>query len=101
MTSAEDYLKKGVLTRLDLAFSRDQSEKIYVQTRMLEQGRELWAWLQEGGHFFVCGDAKRMALDVDRALHQVAVRHGGLTEDGSKEFVRDLSKSGRYKRDVY
>jgi sulfite reductase (NADPH) flavoprotein alpha-component len=73
-TEIENYLQNGVLSKLDLAFSRDQSEKIYVQHRMLEQGAELWRWLDEGAYFTVCGDASRMAKDVDAALHQIS-RH--------------------------
>ena len=91
----------GTLTRLDLAFSRDQAEKIYVQHRMLEHGAELWDWLGQGAHFYVCGDASRMAKDVDRALLQIAQQHGGLSEDGSRQFLAELAASGRYGRDVY
>ncbi len=91
----------GHLTRLETAFSRDQAEKIYVQHRLLEAGRELWAWLQEGAHFYVCGDASRMAKDVDAALHQIVEREGGLSADGAAEFVTQLKKEKRYQRDVY
>jgi len=93
--------KKGVLTKLDLAFSRDQEEKIYVQDRMRENSRELYAWLQEGGYFFVCGDAYRMAKDVDKALHDVIQKEGGLSESGAVEYVNNLKKEKRYVRDVY
>jgi sulfite reductase (NADPH) flavoprotein alpha-component len=93
--------KEGVLTKLDLAFSRDQAEKVYVQHRMLEHACELWAWLQEGAHFYVCGDARRMAKDVDAALHDVAVRGGGLTLERAVEFVAKLKAEKRYQRDVY
>jgi len=72
--------KKGVLTKLTTAFSRDQKEKIYVQDRMLEEGKEVWEWFQEGGYFFICGDASRMAKDVDAALHKIAEVHGKLSE---------------------
>lgn len=76
----EDYLARGVLTRLDLAFSRDQAEKIYVQTRMREQASELYGWLQDGGYLYVCGDASRMARDVDRALVElIAAQRGPAT----------------------
>ncbi|MFS2221327.1 sulfite reductase subunit alpha [Pantoea sp. B65] len=95
------WQQTGLLTRLDLAFSRDQEEKIYVQTRMLEQGAELYAWLQEGAYFYVCGDASRMAKDVDRALYQVITRFGGLSEEGAAEYVDQLKKEKRYLRDVY
>ncbi|MCQ4120676.1 sulfite reductase subunit alpha [Rhodococcus tibetensis] len=91
----------GLLTRLDLAFSRDQAGKIYVQNRMLENGKELFAWLEDGGHFYVCGDATRMAKDVDRALHQVIATHGGLSAEDASEYVNKLKKDKRYLRDVY
>ncbi|MFB7875733.1 sulfite reductase flavoprotein subunit alpha [Nocardia sp. NPDC056064] len=91
----------GVLNRLDLAFSRDQAEKIYVQTRMREHGAELFAWLEEGGHFYVCGDATRMAKDVDKALHALVAEHGGLDADGADAYVNTLKREKRYVRDVY
>lgn len=97
----ENYLAQGQLQRLDLAFSRDQAEKIYVQHKMLENGAELWKWLDEGGHFTVCGDASRMAKDVDAALHQIVATHGGKGDDGAKEYIAQMSKEGRYGRDVY
>jgi len=92
---------EGSLTRLDLAFSRDQKEKIYVQTRMLESGAELWRWLEEGAHFYVCGDAKRMAKDVDAALHEVAEKFGGLSKEAAADYVAKLKSDKRYQRDVY
>lgn len=94
-------MKDGVLNRLDLAFSRDQAEKIYVQTRMRENGKELYAWLQDGGHFYVCGDASRMAKDVDQALHDVVAEHGGLDAEGATAYVNQLKREKRYLRDVY
>ena len=94
-------MKAGVLSRLDLAFSRDQQEKIYVQTRMRENGKELYAWLQEGGHFYVCGDASRMAKDVDKALHDVIAEHGGLDAEAATAYVNQLKREKRYLRDVY
>lgn len=97
----EDYQSSGVLTKLSLAFSRDQAEKIYVQTRMLEEGAQLWQWLDEGAHFTVCGDASRMAKDVDAALHRIIAQHGGKSEDEAKVYVAQMSKDGRYGRDVY
>ncbi len=97
----EALQKAGVLTHLSLAFSRDQAEKIYVQTRMLEAGPELWAWLEEGAHFYVCGDASRMAKDVDLALHRIIAEAGGRGEEGAKEYVARLKKDKRYQRDVY
>jgi len=97
----EAFVHAGHLTRLDLAFSRDQAQKIYVQHKMLEGGADLWRWLEEGGHFYVCGDASRMAKDVDGALHQIIETHGGLSEDNARDYVAAMSKSGRYGRDVY
>ncbi len=97
----EGYVSSGLLTRLDLAFSRDQPEKIYVQDRMIEQSVELWSWLEKGAHLYVCGDAKRMAKDVDRALHTVIESQGGLTEVQAAEYVKMLKTNKRYQRDVY
>lgn len=91
----------GFLTRLDTAFSRDQRQKIYVQDRMREHGAELWRWLQDGASLFVCGDAARMAKDVDAALGQIARTHGGLDEDGAAELIAGLAADKRYVRDVY
>jgi sulfite reductase (NADPH) flavoprotein alpha-component len=90
-----------LLTRLDLAFSRDQEEKIYVQDRMKQSGAELWAWLEQGGYFFVCGDAYRMAKDVDKALHEVIQQHGNKTLLEAVDYVNQLKKDKRYVRDVY
>lgn len=97
----EAWTKDGFLTHLDLAFSRDQAEKIYVQNRMLEKASELWAWLEEGAHFYVCGDASRMAKDVDAALHQVCQTAGGLAPDVATAYVSKLKTDKRYCRDVY
>ncbi len=91
----------GHLERLDLAFSRDQEEKIYVQHRMLEQGAELWRWLDRGAHFYVCGDASRMAKDVDIALRLVAQRHGGLNDADADAYFERMAREKRYVRDVY
>jgi sulfite reductase (NADPH) flavoprotein alpha-component len=92
----------GVLTRIDCAFSRDQTHKIYVQHRMLENGAEIWKWIDsEGGQFFVCGDAKRMAKDVDAALRKIVQEHGGKSSDQANEYVEKLKSDKRYKRDVY
>jgi sulfite reductase (NADPH) flavoprotein alpha-component len=93
--------RDGFLTRLDLAFSRDQEEKVYVQDRMRANGPELFAWLEQGAHFTVCGDAKRMAKDVDAALHRIVAKEGGMSEDKAKEYVEAMKKAGRYARDVY
>jgi sulfite reductase (NADPH) flavoprotein alpha-component len=93
--------QEGVLTRLDLAFSRDQAEKIYVQDRMREYGVELFAWLEQGGYFFVCGDAYHMAKDVDKALLDVIAEQGKLSEAQAIDYVNQLKKNKRYVRDVY
>ena len=97
----QDYLKDGQLTKLDLAFSRDQPEKVYVQDRMLEKGEELYAWLEEGAHFYVCGDANRMAADVHEALISVVKNYGAKSREQAEEYVDALKKSKRYQRDVY
>jgi sulfite reductase (NADPH) flavoprotein alpha-component len=91
----------GHLTRLSLAWSRDRDEKFYVQDRMREVGRELWSWLAEGAHVYVCGDAKRMAKDVERALVDIAAQFGARSTDEAVAFVADLKKKGRYQQDVY
>ncbi|MGW2392992.1 molybdopterin-dependent oxidoreductase [Streptomyces lydicamycinicus] len=99
---ALDRLRRdGLLTRLDTAFSRDQRAKVYVQDRMREHGAQLWSWLQDGAHFYVCGDASRMAKDVDRALRDIAVAHGGLAEETAAGYVKQLAADKRYVRDVY
>jgi sulfite reductase (NADPH) flavoprotein alpha-component len=87
--------------RLDTAFSRDQEDKIYVQHRLIEQGAEVWQWIQDGASLYVCGDASRMAKDVDEALHYIAQQHGGLNDDDAKAFVKELRTSQRYLRDIY
>jgi sulfite reductase (NADPH) flavoprotein alpha-component len=93
--------KDGILTHLDLAFSRDQEEKIYVQHQMEERGADLWQWLEAGASFYVCGDASRMAKDVDACLHRIVEKHGGKTEDEAKNYIKALKKEKRYQRDVY
>ena len=95
------WLADGTLSRLDTAFSRDQAKKIYVQDRMREQAIDLWRWLQEGGHFYVCGDASRMAKDVDLALRSIAMAQGGLDEVQARDWIVSLARQGRYQRDVY
>jgi sulfite reductase (NADPH) flavoprotein alpha-component len=101
----EDEFKEmkasGVLTRLTLAWSRDSGEKIYVQDRMREVGRDLWAWLADGAHVYVCGDAKRMAKDVEVALVDIAAQHGARNAEEARAFVAELKKKGRYQQDVY
>ena len=95
------YAASGLLTRFDTAFSRDQASKIYVQHRIREQGREVWAWLNEGAYLYVCGDAERMAPDVDAAFHAVVEEHGGLSKEAAAEYVANLRTQKRYRRDVY
>jgi len=97
----EAMLAGGTLTRLDTAFSRDQNEKIYVQHRMLENAGGFWTWLEEGAHVYVCGDAKRMAKDVDAALHEVIRKAGGKSPEQAAEYVQKLKTEKRYQRDVY
>jgi sulfite reductase (NADPH) flavoprotein alpha-component len=97
----QEHLKNGALTHLDVAFSRDQPEKVYVQHRMLEQAAELYAWLEEGAHFYVCGDATRMAHDVHEALVSIVENQGGKSRDAAEAYVEELRKSKRYQRDVY
>jgi sulfite reductase (NADPH) flavoprotein alpha-component len=92
---------KGVLTRLSLAWSRDGAEKFYVQDRMREVGRDLWSWLTDGAHVYVCGDAKRMAKDVERALVDIVAQHGARSTDQAIAFVAELKRQGRYQQDVY
>ena len=108
--SATDFLYKdelepmhadGLLTVLSTAFSRDQTTKVYVQHRMRERGGEFWSWLEEGAHLYVCGDANRMAKDVDAELHSIIRQHGGLNEDAAAEYVQKLKSAKRYQRDVY
>lgn len=97
----QDYLDSRVLTRLDLAFSRDSEEKEYVQHRMLAHADELFAWLEDGAHLYVCGDASRMARDVHQALLRIVSTAGGLDDDAAHTYVNDLTKQHRYARDVY
>jgi sulfite reductase (NADPH) flavoprotein alpha-component len=97
----EAWRSSGHLARLDLAFSRDQEHKVYVQDRMREHAAELWHWLEGGAYFYVCGDAKRMAKDVDAALHDIVAQQGGLDPAGAAEYVKQLKKERRYQRDVY
>ncbi|RWR05404.1 sulfite reductase subunit alpha [Sinirhodobacter populi] len=100
-TELSEMSHSGLLTRLDLAFSRDQAEKVYVQTRMRENGKALYGWLQEGGHFHVCGDATRMARDVDAALHEIIATQGGMSAEAATVYVNGLKREKRYLRDVY
>ena len=97
----ESMLADGHLTRMDNAFSRDQDRKIYVQDRMIEQGAQLWSWMQGGASIYVCGDASRMAKDVDAALHRIAETQGGLPHDAAQEYMQTMKDEHRYHRDVY
>ena len=97
----QQALKDGALNRLDLAFSRDAAAKTYVQHKLKAQGRELYAWLREGAHLYVCGDATHMAKDVHEALVEVAVAHGGLSAEDARGWLAELLQEGRYARDVY
>ena len=97
----EEMVRDGLLDRLDLAFSRDQAERVYVQHKMVEAGAEVWRWLQDGAHLYVCGDASRMATDVDAALTGIIRTHGGLSASAAREYKRELVADKRYLRDVY
>ena len=97
----EGYIEDGTLAKFDVAWSRDQKEKLYVQHLMVQNGAELWEWLSNGAAFYVCGDASRMAKDVDQALLKVAEEHGSLTPDEAAAFISQLKKEKRYLRDVY
>lgn len=96
-----DHLAKGQVARLDLAWSRDQFTKVYVQDKMRANAAELWAWLQGGACFYVCGDAKRMAKDVDVALHEIIAAQGVMSPEQAADYVKQLKKDKRYQRDVY
>ncbi len=100
-TELKDYLADGTLDRLDTAFSRDGDAKVYVQDRMRENAAQLWQWLQQGAFFFVCGDASRMAADVDAALVEIVAQQGQMSADAAKTYVADLTQQQRYVRDVY
>jgi len=97
----EAYLADGTLTKFSTAWSRDQAEKIYVQHKMLENSAELWAWLEQGAIFYVCGDASRMASDVDKALHTIIEQEGGKTTEEAAAYVHAMKEAKRYRRDVY
>lgn len=100
-TEWQQYLKNGDLSRIDVAFSRDQAHKIYVQHRIKEQGQALWQWLQNGAHIYICGDAERMAKDVHQALIEVAVEVGGLNSEAAEAYFETLRSNKRYQKDVY
>lgn len=95
------YQKEGLLSKIDLAFSRDQKEKVYVQDKMLANASELYAWLESGAYFYVCGDASRMAHDVDKALHRIVQEQAGISEEAAIDYVKALKAEKRYLRDIY
>lgn len=97
----QDFLKNGNLTRLDVAFSRDQPEKVYVQHKMKEKSSDIWKWLEKGAHFYVCGDASRMAKDVNEALLEIISSEGGKSQEEAEAYLSALKKDNRYQRDVY
>ncbi|WP_334065579.1 assimilatory sulfite reductase (NADPH) flavoprotein subunit [Alteromonas genovensis] len=97
----QGYVKEGLLDKITLAFSRDQEEKVYVQHRLLENGKEVFEWLEQGAHFYVCGDAMHMAKDVEEALIKIVQDHGGKSEADAKKYVVELRKAKRYQKDVY
>lgn len=97
----ETLAREGFLHRLSTAFSRDQERKIYVQDRLREAGTDVWSWLQEGAHIYICGDASRMAKDVDAALRDIVAQHGGLEAEAATAYLGELSARKRYLRDVY
>ena len=97
----QGYLKSGLLSRLDVAFSRDQAEKIYVQDRIREKSAEVYQWLEDGAHLYICGDANRMAKDVHAALVEVIKTHGGKDDEGAEAYLADLKDNKRFQRDVY
>ena len=95
------FVKDGVLSRIDLAWSRDQQHKVYVQDKLREQGAEVWRWIEQGAHIYVCGDANRMAKDVEQALLELLAEHGGMDAEQADEFLSELRVERRYQRDVY
>ena len=97
----EKFLEDGTLNKISTAWSRDQAEKVYVQHKIIEEGAQFWSWLEEGAIFYVCGDAERMAPDVDKALHQIIMDHGGKSEEETEEYVSEMKTNKRYRRDVY
>jgi sulfite reductase (NADPH) flavoprotein alpha-component len=97
----QDMVSDGFLNRLDLAFSRDQAQRIYVQHKMLDYGADVWRWLEDGAHVYVCGDATRMAKDVDDALTAIIRAHGGMNDEAARAYKRELVADKRYVRDVY
>lgn len=97
----QNYLKSGLLNRMDVAFSRDQAEKVYVQDRLKEQASEVFAWLERGAHLYICGDANRMAKDVHQALLDIIAEQGNLSSEDAEQYLKDLRSNKRYQKDVY
>jgi sulfite reductase (NADPH) flavoprotein alpha-component len=97
----QEAVAEGALTRMDVAFSRDQPEKVYVQHRLWERRRELWAWLQEGAVLYLCGDATGMARDVEAVLRRIAIDQGGMGEDAAAAWLEELTRERRFRKDVY
>ncbi len=97
----QKYLKDGLLTKIDLAFSRDQAKKVYVQDKILEQGEQIWQWLEQGAYVYICGDATYMAKDVHQALLSVIETHGNKEKAEAEEYLNALRKAKRYQKDVY
>ena len=97
----QGYVKSGLLNKVDLAFSRDQAEKVYVQDRLREKGEEVFAWLEKGAHFYICGDANRMAKDVHQALIDIIKAHGGKDDEQAESYLKELRSNNRYQKDVY
>ena len=97
----QNYLKSGLLTRMDVAFSRDQAQKVYVQDRLKEQAAEVFSWLERGAHLYICGDANRMAKDVHQTLNEIIQEHGKLTAEQAEDYLKSLRSSKRYQKDVY
>jgi sulfite reductase (NADPH) flavoprotein alpha-component len=97
----QSYLKDGILSQMDVAFSRDRTPKAYVQDRLREHAREVYAWLEEGAHIYVCGDAARLAPDVHAALIDIVAEQGGLDSAAAADYLASLQRDHRYQRDVY
>lgn len=97
----QEHLKSGALSRIDVAFSRDQPEKVYVQDKLAEHAKDIWQWLQNGAHFYVCGDATYMAKDVNQTLIDIVASQGGMSQEEAEAYVAALKKDKRYQRDVY
>ena len=97
----QNYLKRGLLTKLNVAFSRDQAQKVYVQDKLRQHGSDVWQWLQNGAHLYICGDANRMAKDVQQALVDIVQQYGGKTAEQAQAYLDELRVAKRYQKDVY